>query len=168
MNASASIVCFIYFNIHMGVCDLFSTCTKLFFKTISKEHEIFSFFHITFSQQATKCSYHDSSEETHHPATAGAGRHIPIAHCEEGDGYEPQSHVHVACRLGLPAGRTKQDWDCGVTRCVKCILMDPTAVMGKDESPSHSLNINKTIMKFYIIPAIWNLNIHDHFWLLYT
>ena len=60
-------------------------------------HEIFSVLNMTFSQHATQPSYHDSSEETHCLATAGGGRHIPIANCEEGDGYEPHSCVHVAC-----------------------------------------------------------------------
>lgn len=45
---------------------------------------------------------HDSSEETNRLATAGSGRYIPVAHCEEGDGYEPHSCVHVTCCcLGL-------------------------------------------------------------------
>lgn len=71
-----------------------------------KWNEIFSF--LTFSQQAAQPSYHDSSEETHRLATTGVGRHIPVAHGEEGDGYEPQSRVHVACRFfGLPAGERK-------------------------------------------------------------
>lgn len=49
-------------------------------------------------------SYHDTSEETHGLATAGVGRNISIAHCEEGDGYEPQGCVHVARRcLASPA-----------------------------------------------------------------
>lgn len=52
-----------------------------------------------------QAGYHDSSEETHGPAAAGGGSHIPIAHCEKGDGYEPQSRVHVAGGyLCLPAG----------------------------------------------------------------
>lgn len=46
---------------------------------------------------------HDSSEETHRFATAGVGRHVPVAHGEEGDGDEPHSRVHVAGRYrGLP------------------------------------------------------------------
>jgi len=54
--------------------------------------------------QATQPIYHDSSEETHRFATAGVGRHVPVAHGEEGDGDEPHSRVHVAGRYrGLPA-----------------------------------------------------------------
>lgn len=108
---------------HEVLCvSYFSSCTQLHaislvaaqncFETFEchyefqKEHEIFSFFRMIFSQQANRSSYHDSSEETHSLATGGARRHITIAYCEEGDGYEPEGRVHVAGRLrGLPAGR---------------------------------------------------------------
>lgn len=54
-------------------------------------------------------SYHDSSEEAHRLAAGSVGRHVPVAHCEEGDGYEPQSRVHVARGfLGLPAERERE------------------------------------------------------------
>lgn len=67
---------------------------------------------ITVSQQATQPSYHDAREETHRLATGGVGRHIPVAHCKEGDGYEPQSCRHVACCfLGLPAGWKTLTWN---------------------------------------------------------
>lgn len=72
-----------------------------------------------FSTSKPTYSYHDSGEETHRLATAGGGCHIAIAHCEEGDGDEPQRCVHVACRcLGLPAGRRKHGLRLVMAKCV--------------------------------------------------
>lgn len=52
-------------------------------------------------------NYHDSREETHRLAAGGFGRHVPVAHREEGDGHEPQGSVHFTRHFGgFPAGRT--------------------------------------------------------------
>lgn len=54
-------------------------------------------------------NYHDSREETHRLAAGGFGRHVPVAHCEEGDGHEPQGRVHSAGHFsGFPAGGEMQ------------------------------------------------------------
>lgn len=51
-------------------------------------------------------NYHDSREETHCLAAGGLGRHIPVAHREEGDGHEPQGRVHFTRHFdGFPAGK---------------------------------------------------------------
>lgn len=59
-----------------------------------------------------KTSYHDTGEETHSSATASVGCNVPVTHREEGDGYEPQGHIHVARRcLTSPAGNQEHmDW----------------------------------------------------------
>ena len=123
---------------HGLLCVLYSSsCTQLHAITLvaaqncseifechyefQKEHEIISFFRMTFSQQANRSSYHDSSEETHSLAAGGAGRHITIAYCEEGNGYEPEGRVHVAGRLGgLPAGRESR------TQAICSMHLSPT------------------------------------------
>lgn len=53
--------------------------------------------------------HHDSSEETHSLSTAGVWRHIPIAHCEEGDGYEPQCCVHVTSHFCGPSAKQERE-----------------------------------------------------------
>lgn len=51
-------------------------------------------------------NYHDSREETHCLAAGGLGRHVPVAHREEGDGHEPQGRVHFTRHFdGFPAGK---------------------------------------------------------------
>lgn len=53
--------------------------------------------------------YHDACEETHQLPTAGVRGHISIAHCEEGDSYEPQCCVHATCiDLLLPIGGDRE------------------------------------------------------------
>lgn len=54
-------------------------------------------------------NYHDSREETHRLAAGGFGRHVPVAHGEEGDGHEPQGGVHSTGHFGgFPTGGEMQ------------------------------------------------------------
>lgn len=54
-------------------------------------------------------NYHDSREETHRLAAGGFRRHVPVTHCEEGDGHKPQGSVHFTGHFGgFPAGGEMQ------------------------------------------------------------
>lgn len=73
---------------------------------------------------------HDSCEETDRLATAGFRCHIPVAHSEEGDRYEPQSCFHVARGLLSPSltqskhpGRSKPEEQDEDQQCARWVLV---------------------------------------------